>query len=201
MVHSFFKEEVVYTDVEPQIVGDAGEKAKEKGKQLEAIEKNANTSKEVEVKDKNVTTDKKDSVTVVSTDTKASKASVKVSTVGANLSSENSSENQEEQPRRRWIDSQTKTREVPVIIQEARTEVIPAEYHTEYFMACSVCHIELTNNTINSHTEAHMLTGEGGGSYQSSRNILVRGEQVIQHEAVWGTKVEEYVMPAYWEYY
>ncbi|MGF6991337.1 hypothetical protein M2150_002612 [Lachnospiraceae bacterium PM6-15] len=200
-IQAFSKEEIVYTDVKPQIVGITGEKLKEVSEQPEAKEKKTISFKEVSGQGQNKEADKQANVVAASTKAKASKTAVEATVLATNPSSENEISNEANQPRRRWIESQTKTREVPTIIQEARIEVVPAEYRTEYFMACSVCHIELTNDTVNSHTEGHMLAGEGGGSYQTSRNVLVREEQVVQHEAVWGTKTEEYVVPGYWEYY
>lgn len=194
------KEEIVYTDVKPQIVGATSEKPQEVSEQPEAKEKKAITFKEVSGQKTKKEADKQTDVATTSTKAIASKTAVEEAVLATNPSSENGISSEANQPRRRWVESQTKTREVPTIIQEARTEVVPAEYRTDYYMACSVCHIELTNDTVNSHTEGHMLAGEGGGSYQASRNVLVREEQVVQHEAVWGTKTEEYVVPGYWEY-
>ncbi|MCP1100991.1 ferredoxin [Aequitasia blattaphilus] len=200
-IQAFSKEEIVYTDVKPQIVGATSEKPQEGGEQPEAKEKKAITFKEVSKQEQNKKADKQANVVDASTKAKVSKTAVEATVLAATHSSEKGISSEANQPRRRWIEGQTKTREIPTIIQEARTEVIPAEYRTEYYMACSVCQIELTNDTVNSHTEGHMLAGEGGGSYQTSRNVLVREEQVVQHEAAWGTKTEEYVVPGYWEYY
>ncbi|MCP1111095.1 hypothetical protein [Ohessyouella blattaphilus] len=200
-IQAFSKEEIVYTEVKPQVVGSTADKAEVKRALQGEQEKAKSMSKDEISAKQSANTEKDASLEVTKVDAETLQSPVKAITLAANKQGESTSTNQEIQSERRWIESQTKIRERPTIVQEARTEVITAEYRTEYFMACSVCHVELTNDNVNPHTEAHMLAGEGGGSYQSSRNVLVREEQVIHHEAVWGTKTEEYMELGYWEYY